>query len=120
MWGNGQDFELNNSTTFLLDSELYLVDIDFNDIDSDGISEIIISGIDLTVGLKHFISLYKSNDNGITYIDKTNQYFDDTNFQKLGHLTVNDIDKDGLMDIYTVDKRDNIRWEWNGSKFIKQ
>ncbi len=119
MWGNGQDFELNNSTTFLLDSELYLVDIDFNDIDSDGISEIIISGIDLTVGLKHFISLYKSNDNGITYIDKTNQYFDDTNFQKLGHLTVNDIDKDGLMDIYTVDKRDNIRWEWNGSQFVR-
>ena len=119
MWGNGKDFELDNSTTFLLDGNLYLMDIDFTDINNDGIAEIIISGTDETDGLKYFISLYRSDDIGKTFIDKTEQYFDVNNFPRFGHMTLKDIDKNGLMDIYTVDKKDNIRWEWNGSMFVR-
>jgi hypothetical protein len=120
MWGNGQDFDLTNSTTFSLDSELYLMDIDFVDINNDGTSEIIISGTDLTDGLQYFISLYMLDDGGLTFADKTNQYFDVINFPRFGHIIVKDIDKNGKMDIYSADKKDNIRWEWNGLKFIKQ
>lgn len=120
MWGNGKDFELTNSTTFLLNGNLYLMDIDFTDINNDGIAEIIISGTDETNGLKYFISLYRSDDNGKTFIDKTDQYFDVINFPRFGHMTLRDIDKNGNLDIFTSDKRDNIRWEWNGSKFIKK
>jgi hypothetical protein len=120
MWGNGTGFSLNNSSSLNIIDSKDLMDIDFVDVNNDGISEIILSGTDQSVGLKYFIDLYTSEDKGITFNNKTNQYFDVTNFPRFGHMTIKDIDNNGKIDIYSADKKDNIRWEWNGVKFIKK
>jgi len=123
MWGNGKDFELSNSTSFEIPVEYYLWNIDFIDVDNDGIAEIMLSFDDFSVSggsnVKYLIELYKSDDNGLTFIRKTDQYFDNNTMSYVNRITVKDIDKNGKMDIYTSDKRDNIRWEWNGSMFLR-
>jgi len=101
------------------------MDIDFTDINNDGISEIIISGTDISNGtnygfIKYFIDIYQSNNKGNTFIKKTKQYFDINYFTRFGHMIIKDIDNNSKLDIYASDKKDNIRWEWNGSMFIKK
>ena len=123
MWGNGTDFALSNSTSFSYPIGYYLWDIDFTDVDNDGIAEILLSvgnGNDGWANVKYLIDLYKSDDKGKTFIKKSNQYFDDNTMSYVNKMRVKDIDNNGKMDIYTSDKKDNIRWEWNGSKFIKK
>jgi len=125
MWGNGKDFNLSNSTSFVYSNYLSLMDIDFTDINNDGISEIIISGTDISNGtnygfIKYFIDIYQSNNKGNTFIKKTKQYFDINYFTRFGHMIIKDIDNNSKLDIYASDKKDNIRWEWNGSMFIKK
>ncbi len=124
MWGNGKDFNLINSTSFEYPVYKALMDIDFTDINNDGISEIILSGTDILLGtspdtgLKYFIDLYQSDDKGKTFIKKTDKFFDVVNFPNFGHMIVKDLNNNGLMDIYGVNRKDSIRWEWNGSKFM--
>ena len=67
-----------------------------------------------------FISFFKSEDKGKTYSDKTTQYIDNNKASRFYHIRVQDIDKNGMLDIFSGEKKDNIRWEWNGSKFIKK
>ena len=120
LWGNGQGFNLNNSTAFTLKEDQYLHDIDFADLDSDGIQELILSGYDGN-NTKFWIEVYKSNDKGKTFINRTTDYIENSiTYNRFDHLRVSDIDKNGRLDIFAPDKRDNIRWEWNGSKFIKK
>lgn len=122
MWGNGKDFNLSNSTSFEYPNGYYLWDIDFTDVDNDGISEILLSEENVADDgaiAHHLIDLYKSDDIGKTFIKKTDQYFDNNSMSYVNKMRVKDIDNDGKMDIYTSDRKDNIRWEWNGTKFIK-
>lgn len=125
MWGNGKDFSLSNSTSFTYPVNFYLWDIDFIDINNDGIAEILLSEDNVNINEwksndKFFIDLYKSDDKGKTFIKKTDQYFDVNNMYFVNKLRVKDIDNNGRMDIYTSDKKDNIRWEWNGNKFVRK
>ena len=122
MWGNGKGFSLNNSTSMNMSGDWFLQNLDFADIDGDGIKEIIPSGnYSSSSGAPvYFISLYKSDDKGKTFTDKTIQYIDNNIANRFYHIRLQDIDKNGLLDIFSGEKRDNIRWEWNGSKFIKK
>lgn len=123
MWGNGKDFGLSNSTSFEYPMNCYLWDIDFTDVDNDRIAEILLSlenVVDVLPNKRYFVDLYKSNDIGKTYNTVTNQYFDNIYVSYLNKMIVRDLEKNGKIDIYTADKKDNIRWEWNGSKFIRQ
>jgi len=122
LWGNGKIFTVNNSTSLNLSGDKFLQNIDFADIDGDGVKEIIPSGnYSSSSGAPvYYISLYKSDDKGKTFIDKTSQYIDNNTANRFYHIRVQDIDKNGLLDIFSGDKKDNIRWEWNGSKFIKK
>lgn len=123
MWGNGKDFNLSNSTSFEYPNGYYLWDIDFTDVDNDGISEILLSEENVTDGwtiANHLIDLYKSDDKGKTFIKKTDQYFDNNSMSFVNKMRVKDFDNNGKIDIYTSDRKDYIRWEWNGSKFIKK
>ena len=124
LWGNGKGFSLNNSSTISMSGEWYLMNLDFADIDGDGIKEIIPSGnYNNPSGIGapiYFISLFKSADKGKTFSDKTSQYIDNNTAGRFYHIRVQDIDKNGLLDIFSGEKKDNIRWEWNGTKFIKK
>jgi hypothetical protein len=122
LWGNGKGFSLSNSTSMKMSGDWFLQNLDFADIDGDGIKEIIPSGnYSSSSGAPvYFISLYKSDDKGKTFIDKTIQYIDNNIANRFYHIRVQDIDKNGQLDIFSGEKKDNIRWEWNGSKFIKK
>lgn len=122
-WGDGKVFNLNNSTSINISPDWYLMNLDFVDIDKDGIKEIIPSGnYNNPAGGApiYFISLFKSEDKGKTFSDKTTQYIDNNTANRFYHVRVQDIDKNGMIDIFSGEKKDNIRWEWNGSKFIKK
>jgi hypothetical protein len=124
LWGNGKGFSLDNSSSISMSGEWYLMNLDFTDIDADGTKEIIASGnYNNPSGSGapiYFISLYKSTDKGKTFLDKTSQYIDNNTAGRFFHIRVQDIDKNGQLDIFSGEKRDNIRWEWNGTKFIKK
>jgi len=124
LWGNGKGFSLDNSSSISMSGEWYLVNLDFTDIDADGTKEIIASGnYNNPSGSGapiYFISLFKSADKGKTFSDKTSQYIDNNTASRFYHIRVQDIDKNGQLDIFSGEKRDNIRWEWNGTKFIKK
>jgi len=122
LWGNGKGFSLSNSTSMKMSGDWFLQNLDFTDIDGDGIKEIIPSGnYSSSSGAPvYFISLYKSEDKGKTFTDKTIQYIDNNIANRFYHIRVQDIDKNGQLDIFSGEKKDNIRWEWNGSKFIKK
>ncbi len=124
LWGNGRGFSLANSSFINISGEWYLVNLDFTDLDADGTKEIIASGnYNNPTGSGasiYFISLFKSTDKGKTFSDKTSQYVDSNTAGRFYHIRVQDIDKNGQLDIFSGEKRDNIRWEWNGTKFIKK
>ena len=122
LWGNGKTFSINNSTSLNLTGDKFLQNLDFADIDGDGIKEIIPSGnySSSTGAPVYYISFYKSDDKGKTFIDKTSQYIENNTANRFYHIRVQDIDRNGLLDIFSGEKKDNIRWEWNGSKFIKK
>ena len=123
LWGNGKGFTLANSSSISISGEWYLMNLDFVDIDKDGTKEVIPSGnYDNPAGGApiYFISFFKSEDKGKTYSDKTTQYIDNNKASRFYHIRVQDIDKNGMLDIFSGEKKDNIRWEWNGSKFIKK
>ena len=124
LWGNGKGFSLDNSSSISISGEWYLVNLDFLDLDTDGTKEIIASGNynnPSGSGVPvYFISLFKSIDKGKTFLDKTSQYIDKNTAGRFFHIRVQDIDKNGQLDIFSGDKKDNIIWEWNGTKFIKK
>lgn len=123
LWGNGKVFNLSNSTSINISPDWYLMNLDFVDIDKDGTKEVIASGnYNNAAGGSpiYFISFFKSDDKGKTYSDKTTQYIDNNKANRFYHIRVQDIDKNGMLDIFSGEKKDNIRWEWNGSKFLKK
>ena len=124
LWGNGKGFSLTNSSTISMSGEWYLMNLDFTDLDTDGTKEIIASGnYNNPTGSGapiYFISLFKSTDKGKTFSDKTSQYIDNNTASRFYHIRVQDIDKNGQLDIFSGEKRDNIRWEWNGTKFTRK
>ena len=124
LWGNGKTYTLTNSTKIDISPDWNLMNLDFSDLDKDGIMEVFPSG-NFTGPLggspSYFISLFKSEDKGKTFVNKTNQLIE-TNVisNRFFHIRVQDIDKNGFLDVFSGDKKDNIRWEWNGSKFLKK
>ena len=124
LWGNGKGFSLTNSSSISISGEWYLMNLDFTDLDADGTKEIIASGnYNNPTGSGapiYFISLFKSTDKGKTFSDKTSQYIDNNTAGRFFHIRVQDIDKNGQLDIFSGEKKDNIRWEWNGTKFIRK
>lgn len=122
LWGNGKDFSLNNSTRININSDLTVMNIDFIDLDKDGTFEILQSGNFTKSNINnYYISLHKSEDKGKSFMNKTSQYIEnDQTLTRFYHIRVQDIDKNGFLDIFSSEKKDNLRWEWNGSKFVRK
>lgn len=117
MWGNGKGFNLNNSNGWEYSGEKFMQNLDFSDIDGDGYQEIFISG---NIGYANsYIEVHKTMDGGKNWKNETNRYFVNSSFGKFSQMIFKDINKNGRMDIFSMDKNDNIRWEYDGSKFIK-
>jgi hypothetical protein len=122
LWGNGKDFSLNNSTKIDIPGDQFLMNLDFLDIDKDGFSEILQSGTLMKNNvITYYLSLHKSDDKGKTFTNKTTQYIEnDQTSTRFFHIRVQDIDKNGSLDIFSSEKKDNLRWEWNGTKFVRK
>jgi hypothetical protein len=119
LWGEGKGFSLANTTSFEIAANRFVGTINFCDIDGDGVKEIILSGVN-DKGI-YWLLFYKSSDKGKSFSDQTSKYIDiSETTQRFDHLRVSDIDHNGRLDIFAPDRKDNIRWEWNGSKFVKQ
>ena len=119
MWGNGAGYSLTNTAEFKLASDVYLGDIAFADLNADGIDELLLSGIN-DAGICWF-KIYQSLDKGASFKDVSTQYIDiATSSVGFAHLRVTDIDQDGLLDVFSPNQDDAVRWEWNGTQFIKQ
>lgn len=122
LWGNGKDFSLNNSTKIDISGDLFLMNLDFLDIDKDGFFEILQSGtVDKNKTIMYYIALHKSDDKGKSFTNKTSQFIEgDITSTRFFHIRVQDIDKNGSIDIFSSEKKDNLRWEWNGTKFLRK
>ena len=122
LWGNGKSYSLTNSTKIDISGEWYLMNIDFVDIDKDKIFEIVPSGNFIQNNINnYFISIFKSSDSGKSFSEKTSQYVENNiTTKRFYHIRVQDIDKNGSLDIFSSERKDNLRWEWNGIKFIKK
>ena len=132
--GNGVNFSDDRSHILKdISSWGVVVDIDFYDLNNDGYKEIILNRTggesgnwDLFyVGWR--IQIFE-NIGGSDFKDETEKYID--NFQdRNGRWTVwyriDDIDNDGLIELFDDDPNHNgsgvdLFWNWNGTKFIKQ
>lgn len=117
LFGNGKGYSLQNSTQISLRSNQFLNSLNFADLNKDGFNEIIVGSYDGKNTLFE-ITVLQSLDNGKTLVNKTEDYI--SNYQitdRFDLLRLQDIDKDGNLDLFAPDKKSNIRWKWNGSKF---
>lgn len=120
MWGNGKGFSSINKTIFTYASNFFLNNIHSLDLNGDNFDEIILSGYDGNNTL-FWVETFQSNDKGKSWLNNTNSYFDNNKTtSRFDHTRLQDIDKNGKIDLFAPDKKDNIRWEWNGTKFVKK
>lgn len=119
LWGNGSGFDPARSSSFQIGTNQYVGSLNFADLDRDGTQEIILSGTDDRG--QYWLLLFKSPDAGQSWVDKTADYFDvSQSSQRFDRLYLTDIDRDGRLDLFAPDRRDNIRWIFSGGKFRKQ
>jgi hypothetical protein len=119
LWGDGNNFSQSNSITIDITNDMWVLDIDVFDFDKDGFNEIIVAMNYPTGGW--YLHMFKTNDNK-NYVNITNDILGNSTNSIAGGDLINiaDIDGNGKMDVYVTDKSKKIRWEYDGSKLIKQ
>jgi hypothetical protein len=111
MLGNGKGFNLSNSNGWKYSGEKFMQNLDFADLDNDGYKEVFISG---NFGYQNsYIEVYKTMNSGKDWKDETINYFSENKFGTFGQMIFKDIDKNGKLDIFSMNKNDNIRWEFD-------
>ena len=112
LWGNGKGFDATSCTKTDDINTGYAMDLDFVDIDNDKIYEILYAS-DSDKGWK--LNLYKLDDKLKTLTDVTQKYIPEntrkSNDDAAKYFRVQDINKNGKIDIFSTDKHSNIRWE---------
>ncbi len=123
LWGSGKGFDLTNSLRIPLSGNYYVQNLDFADFDKDGYSEILVSGnYDNPSGGApiYFLSMYQSADKAKSFLDKTDVLIEKNTASRFYHIRVADLDNNGLLDVFSAEKRDNIRWEWSNGKLLRR
>jgi len=122
------DLPFNYSETPFPNESPQVLDYCFGDLDGDGNIEIIGS---VTWSLYDRGQVYIWSHNGdYNYFDATDNFiegyaFDGPGDDPMFRIRLQDIDNNGKMDLfrdikYASNGYDEMRWEWNGSKFIPQ
>ena len=118
LWGNGSDYTLDRSASFELSLSFFPTNLSFLTLNGSKNSDIVVSGVD-EKGI-YWVRIFGSNDGGKTFTNVSSQTIDDNSTTtRFDHIKVEDLDGNGLLDIFSPDMADNIRWEWNGSKFVR-
>ena len=122
LWNNKSGgFSYANSIDVNVPNDLYFLQILAHDIDGDGYKELVLPMIDFNG--KSRVLIYKTTDNK-TYSNASNTLIPSNQInlppQVLGPFSISDIDGNGSIDLFIVDKNKNQRWEWNGTSFVKK
>ncbi len=122
-WNDKQgNFTLANATSFVIPSNMFFNQVLAYDFDKDGYKEIILS-LFHNADNGSELQVFKTKDNK-TFTEVSSQFFSDNQLSTVvplqNYLVVSDVDNNGLIDLFNIDKRKNLRWEWNGTVFIKK
>jgi Domain of unknown function (DUF4214)/FG-GAP-like repeat len=118
LWGNGLNYTLDRSINFDLPLTFFPTNLCFANLKNTQNDNIILSGID-DKGV-YWVRIFGYDENTKNYTDISNKIIDDNSTSlRFDHIKVEDLDGNGLIDIFSPDMADNIRWEWNGSKFVR-
>lgn len=119
MWGNRGGFSLSRSVSVTYGSKTNANDLSFFDVNKDGTQDILLTYVHESgnYGVQVFLVL----DAGTRLSDATSSYVDTAvGTRRFDRTRLQDVDGNGLIDLIGVDKRSGVRWEWNGSRFIKR
>lgn len=122
LWNNKSgSFSYANSIDIDVPNDLYFIQLLAHDIDGDGYKELVLPMIDFTG--KSQVLIYKTSDNK-SFKNATSTMIPNNNInlppQVLGTFSISDIDGNGFIDLFVIDKNKNQRWEWNGTSFMKK
>ena len=122
LWNNKSGgFSYSNSIDINVPNDLYFLQLLANDLDGDGYKELILPMLDFNG--KSQVLIYRTTDNKI-YNNSTGTLIPKNQVsippQVLGSFSISDIDGNGSIDLFVVDKNKNQRWEWSGTSFLKK
>lgn len=116
MWGNGATFDVARSISMDLPSSFFVSNLLFTDLNNDRLDELFVSGVN-DKGV-YSIFVFGSNDAGKSFANISASTIESSSTnQRFDHLKLEDLDSNGLLDLFAPDMADNIRWEWNGAIF---
>jgi len=107
-WGNGKNFDISNSSSFIFSEDTAIIDIDFANLNFEGFNELILPSISNS---GYFIEILKIDEKNRTLDSCTQDYLSPNSLTRFGHIRVQDIDANGFLDIFDTDKDANFRWE---------
>lgn len=132
-WGNGSGvYDFNNKTEVFNLGDIPSIgfgvtgntdDFVFGDVDGDGLDEIILLFINLNGDQgNHFLEIYVPNQD-YEFSNQTNALIPQNIIHGAVWIQLRDIDDNGLIDIVEPEpvtgNGNSIRFQWNGSQFIK-
>jgi hypothetical protein len=116
MWGNGATYDVARSISMDLPSSFFVSNLLFADLNNDRLDELFVSGVN-DKGV-YSIFVFGSNDAGKSFANISASTIESSSTnQRFDHLKLEDLDSNGLLDLFAPDMADNIRWEWNGAIF---
>jgi len=116
MWGNGATFDVARSISMDLPSSFFVSNLLFADLNNDRLDELFVSGVN-DKGV-YSIFVFGSSDAGKSFANISASTIESSSTnQRFDHLKLEDLDSNGLLDLFAPDMADNIRWEWNGAIF---
>jgi len=122
LWNNKSGgFSYANSIDISVPNDLYFIQLLAYDLDGDGYKELVLPMLDING--KAQVLIYRTTDNK-SYTNSTSTIIPNNQIslppQVIGPFSISDVDGNGSIDLFVIDKNKNQRWEWTGSSFLKK